>query len=273
MANEKHLLLTISGGYTNTAAQFTAETWQTGIRLLFSGPFGPPNLTPSVFPNDWNVTATSIARSETNWDIAGNWLITDSATGLWHPDDYLNDIVAPAVATWFGTANGFSSRCQLRTLKLYPIGAPSGDAIPAPPFAQGSPVTLSWKGTLPTGGNSGAAVPPQLSVVASHRTQQVGRHGRGRAFLPPIAATSLNEGGLSSATQTALLAAQVGLLEGLYWDGGGEDQWTLPVITGRPFVNYAPITQVRLGNVIDTQRRRRRSAAETFSSTNLSYSI
>jgi hypothetical protein len=36
-----------------------------------------------------------------------------------------------------------------------------------------------------------------------------------------------------------------------------------PIVTGAPFVNYGVVTQARIGNVVDTQRRRRRSLPET----------
>lgn len=269
MANEVHLLLTAIGGYTSTAAQFTEETWQIGIRhaLVFSGSVDPV----AALPTNVHVTAASINRDETNWTITGNWLADNGSTTQFHGDDYLNDVAGPAFATWMATSNCFSSRVQLRELRLYPVGT-NGKAVPAPPYAQGSPITLHWK-TPVGGGNSGAAVPPQLSVVASHLTQQVGRKGRGRAFLPPVTATSLNEGGLSSSVASALLNAQATLLGDLAVDSG-VGPWsasTRPSIIGAPWNSYAVINTVRVGNVIDTQRRRRRSASETFVSSAVSY--
>lgn len=269
MANEVHLLLTAIGGYSATATQFTEETWQIGIRhaLVFSGSVDPV----APLPTNVHITAAAINRNETNWTIVGNWLADNGSTTQFHGDDYLNDVAGPAFAAWMATASCFSSRCQLRELRLYPIGT-TGNAVPAPPYAQGSPITLRWK-TPVAGGNSGAAVPPQLSVVASHLTQQVGRRGRGRAFLPPVTATSLNEGGLSSSVATALLGAQRTLLGALAVNSG-VGPWsasTRPSIIGSPWNQYAVINTVRIGNVIDTQRRRRRSATEAFISGAVTY--
>jgi hypothetical protein len=44
-----------------------------------------------------------------------------------------------------------------------------------------------------------------------------------------------------------------------------------PVITGAPWTHYGVINQVRCGTVLDTQRRRRRSIAETYESQAVTY--
>lgn len=268
MANEKHLLIVAEGGYVGTAAQFTAETWQTGIRaaLVFGGVDDIGTL-----PNNWDPVPKSINRTEANWTITGNWKIDGPGLDTWEVDDWLNDQLGTLWDNWLGATNCFSTRVQLRTLKVYPIG-PDGRVVPAPPYAVGSPVTLTYTGTLPIGGNAAAMVPPQLSVVLSHRTPQVGRRGRGRSFAPPCAVNSLSEGSLSTASQTALLANQITLLEGIAYDSGGPSLATIrPIITGAPWTNYAVITQVQVDSIFDTQRRRRRSAAGTVESDQPAY--
>lgn len=60
------------------------------------------------------------------------------------------------------------------------------------------------------------------------------------------------------AGQQALLGALTGGITGV-----GTAHWQ-PVITGKPYVNYAVINEVAVGNVVDTQRRRRRSLPETY---------
>jgi len=268
MANEKHLLIVASGGYTATPTSFTNETWQTGLRAALV--FGAIDDV-GTLPNNWDIVPKNVNRTETNWTIQGNWKIDGPGLETWEVDDWLNDQLGTLYDSWLGATSCFSTRVQLRQLKVYPIG-PGGTVVPAPPYAQGSPMVLTYTGTLPTGGDSGAMVPPQLSVVASHRTAQVGRRGRGRAFLPPVNVSALSEGALGSATQTALLANQITLLEGVAYDDAGPGTSKIrPIITGDPFVDYAVITSVQVDSIIDTQRRRRRAAVGTVVTDTTSY--
>lgn len=268
MANEVHLLIVASGDYTGSATALTGETWQTGIRTALV--FGAVDDI-GTLPNNWSPVPKSINRTETGWTITGNWKISGPALETWEVDDWLNDQLAPAFTPWVQRTNCFSQRVQLRTLKVYPIGA-GGHVVPAPPFAQGSPVTLTYSGTPPGGALGGALLPPQLSVVASHRTQQVGRRGRGRSFLPPGSSTQVAEGTLGSTYQNALLASQVTLLEAIAYDSAGPATANIrPIITGMPFTDYAVITSVEVDSIFDTQRRRRRSAVGTVVSDQPSY--
>lgn len=260
MANEKHLLLEIGGGYTSGAG-LENEIWACTLR--FAAVYGSVDAV-GTFPNDWNPVAASVNRTETSWTIAGNWKLDAGAGYYFTPDDWLNDVVAPTAVTWLSTVIA-ASTVTLETLKLYPIGAPTGKSIPAPPYTQGSPMLLTFTGTLPHGGGTSYAFPPQNSVVASHRTNQTGRRGRGRMFLPPMAADGTTAGGrLTPTRQAAILAAQVAMLEAMIFSGSGLDLWNVrPVITGKPFVNYGVIAQAQVGDVIDTQQRRRDRLTET----------
>lgn len=269
MANETHFYLTADGDYNpSTAPLLAQETWQIGIRLaaVFGGEVDPLG----TLPDNVEVTRNTINRTETSWTIQGNWE-AGKGTIIFRPDDYLNDLAGPAFATWIATSNTFSSRARLRSLRLYPIGA-DGKSIPAPPYAQGSPMLLTYTGTLPSGGNSGAPLPPQNTPVASHRTAQVGRRGRGRAYLPVLPVGAVGEGVISNSVRDALSAAQATLLAALAYDRTLPDILHVrPIVTGAPWVNYAVINQVRVGNVMDTQRRRRKSIDETFKDTAVNY--
>jgi hypothetical protein len=160
----------------------------------------------------------------------------------------------------------FSSKTRLDSLKLSPIGT-NGKLIPAPPYSTGSPTLLTWTSSNPVGINGGEILPLQVSCVASHRTPQLGRHGRGRMFLPPFTGSATDgHGHLSSGTTASIAAAQAALLTSLtYSSSSSGGPHLAPIITGHPWTNYARINQVRVGNVLDTQRRRRRSLPETYS--------
>lgn len=266
MAGEKSLLLSIIGDWTDS--DLAAEGWQVGIRLALV--YGAVDDV-GTFPSNWDPVATTINRTETDWTITGNWLARAGIADF-DPGDYLNDVAAPAVTAW-AARSATSSQCRIRALKLSPIGAPSGSLVPAPPYASGTPCLLTWTSSYPVGTNGGDLLPLQNAAVASHRTLQTGRAGRGRAFLPGLTKSATDtDSRISSTVQGGLLSAQVALLEGLSYSGVlPGDPHVRPVVTGGNFTRYGVINQVRVGNIMDTQRRRRKSLPETYVTANPSY--
>lgn len=266
MANEKHLYLTIKGSVTTSG--LTSEVWQTGIRLALV--FGSVDPIGSL-PNNWNVSADTINRTETSWIITGNWNITNiSPAGSFQPDDYLNDQVAPAVAAWMA-ANKSSNQVVVDQMALYPIIAPLGRTEPAPPYATGTPCQLTMTDNS-IGGTVSGLLPLQDTVVASHRTSQIGRVGRGRMFLPPSGSSLITNGLVTDTNRDDIADAHQAFVEALAFDAGGLGTASLrPIVTGKPFTNYAVINAVRVGNVMDTQQRRRRQIIETFTTNSVTY--
>lgn len=263
MANEKHLLLTITGGYTD--ADLTNEKWQVGLRLaLFAGPSGDSAPDIGTLPNNWEPVAASISRVETSWTITGNWSIDLGLGASFAPDDYLNDQVTAAVSAWWANST-HSNLSRVEELRLYPIGA-DGKAVPAPPYAQGTPCTLTYTGSFPTGSGSAGIAPLQIAAVASHRTPQIGRKGRGRMFLPALSSTIIGTDSLISTTpRNAARDAQIAFLEALGYLDALTEWYLFPIVTGSPWTQYARISSVQVGSVPDTQRRRRNALVETLS--------
>lgn len=262
MANEKHLYVVAGGGYVD--AGLSNEEWQVGVRYIWKTGDAPDPI--GTLPNSWDVVALNTARTETDWRIDGNWTVEGGVTDL-DVGDWLNDQLAPAFDAWLGQS-AIHNIVRLDTIKVYPIGAPTGLVIAAPPYSQGTPVTLTWTANNPVGGGTSSVLPLQDSVVASHRTSQVGRRGRGRMFLPPassliMSSTAGARGRITSGSVAAVAAAQVTLLEDTQLNGSGPSGWACPVVTGMPFEQYALITQVQVGDVMDTQRRRRNALIET----------
>jgi hypothetical protein len=262
MAHEKHLLLRAAGDYVPST--LPGEIWQNDIRLaLVHGSVDSLG----TLPNNWDPSATAIARTETDWDITGNWKTTVLGSDF-NPDDYLNDQAAPAWTAFMAAAH-LSNQDRLRTLELFPIGAPDGKAVPAPPYALGTPCRLEWTGSYPTGGESSTQLPPQNSIAVSWRTQQIGARGRGRIFLPATTSGALSGGHVSTGAADDITAAAVTFLEALAYTSAS---WNvIPIVTGAPYVGYGIINQVRVGSVMDTQRRRRNRLTEVYTSTNVTY--
>ena len=268
MADEKHLLLTFGGSYTD--ASIDAESWQVGIRLaLVMGSVDAVG----TLPSNWDPVAQDINRTESYWTITGNWRIASlTPPATFNPDDYLNDQAAPAWTTFLASTI-CSDKLKTEYAKLYPIGAPSGRAIPAVPYTSGTPCTLAWTSLYPKGGSGSNLLPLQNSFAVSWRTGQIGRRGRGRMFMPPTTVAAPDAHGfLSSTFQTNVKNAAVAFLEDLaVTPVGPTAPHVRPIVTGSPFTQYGVINQVRVDNVIDTQRRRRRSLEGTILSGNPSY--
>lgn len=266
MALERHLLLTFGGSYV--PADLSPETWMCTLRLLLTD--GSPDPVGNL-DSGWDVNPTSISRTETDWTITGNWHATHTINNF-APDDFLNDQAAPALAAWMGAMPGVSSQAELQWAKLYPIGA-DGRAIPAPPYATGTPCELNWTSSIPVGGSSAQQLPLQISGVISHRTAQIGRPGRGRMYVPALTVDAVNHDSTFKTTwQTTAANVQCNTLEALQIDAGiGGGFWTYPIVTGGNWTKYAIINQVSVGNIPDTQRRRRRALVETRVSQNPAY--
>lgn len=259
MANEKHLLLTWGGDYVDSANG--SEVWQNGLRLVLSNDLMDPV---GTLPNNWSPVAESINRTETNWTITGNWRADFGGGLFFNPDDFLNDQVAPALDTWLGQS-GISDKIRLLWAKVFPIGT-NGKAVPAPPYSSGTPILLSWTSSYPTGDDGSAILPLQNSVVISHRTAQIGRRGRGRVFRAgPSGNANTTAGVIPSTIQGYLRDAEVAFLEALNNIYGVTDHtYTQAAVIGSPWSSYGMINSVRVGNRMDTQRRRRFQVEESY---------
>lgn len=113
------------------------------------------------------------------------------------------------------------------------------------------------------GTNAGDCLPFQCAPVVSFRTAVATRAGRGRIYAPSLGVDQQAGGTLISSAQTALLNGAVAMFAAL--TGGG--------FTGSlySYTTHAEtsITSVDVGNVIDTQRRRRNKLVETRVSANV----
>lgn len=108
-------------------------------------------------------------------------------------------------------------------------------------------------------------LPPQLSVVASLRTDLATRAGRGRFYLPPFdkGTVDATTGRLAATAVTDTLAAVNTLLTDLIAAS------ITPVIYSRTTHGTTTVTQVDIGDVFDTQRRRRDKLIEARTSQTL----
>jgi len=108
-----------------------------------------------------------------------------------------------------------------------------------------------------TGVNVGEMLPFQCATVVSLLTASATRHGRGRFYLPPLAALVLDGGRISAASLAVLDTAWTAFFDSLNTDG------VTPVVRNRTGHISTTVTSARIGDVIDTQRRRRNKLTET----------
>lgn len=163
-----------------------------------------------------------------------------------------NDVSTPS---WYSTA---ASGMNVDAYSLDTAGHATGKGSAA--FSGGD----SWVGTGTTG------LPWQDAVV-------VGTYGynpsgfvadrarkRGRFYLPPMAEAVLDQDGtLDGSTQTGLLAGAAGFVADLGSTAVGAWNFVPHVLSKTGGASYE-ITYVRLGQVVDTQRRRRNKLPENF---------
>lgn len=109
-----------------------------------------------------------------------------------------------------------------------------------------------------TGTADAEMLPFQCATVVSLLTNSATRHGRGRFYLPPLHADNLLNGRLSPTCMTTLDTAWTAYFDSLDTDG------VTPVVRNRTGHVSTTVTSARIGDVIDTQRRRRNKLTETY---------
>jgi len=257
MATLNHLYMTVSGSYEN--AYLAEETWQYGIRF-----YADLNDIPDVgTPNGaFEVAPDTLTASDASWSVESNWLGEGGVTDL-DPADYLLDCVGAVKTFHEAAANLISSDCIISQVQLYAIGS-DGKVVSTD---YGPAKAVATPAATVDGPATGTLLPVQCSVVASLRSINTTRRGRGRCYLPQMA-TSLvvaGTGQVSSTSRTNLSTNFAALLTACSVDGVS-DLKIAPIIIGSPWTSYFRVKNVLVGDQVDTQRRRRRSVTETYTS-------
>lgn len=106
------------------------------------------------------------------------------------------------------------------------------------------------------GTDASGPLPPQCSVVVSLRTALFNKSGRGRFYLPVFGSDVLAAGRLPATAKTQVATAAQKMIQSL--NGAG---YTV-VVYHRSTRTHDNVTQVNVGDVYDTQRRRRNKLIE-----------
>lgn len=128
--------------------------------------------------------------------------------------------------------------------------------------------------TTPVAGTSAATKTPQDSLVFSLRTSTPGARGRGRMYWPALAAplgtdfkiTSANA--LAYATAAAQLLKLIGDQINAEWAANSIAVTTELAVRSTTDHVSRKVERIQVGDVLDTQRRRRDRLSETYSVVN-----
>lgn len=101
------------------------------------------------------------------------------------------------------------------------------------------------------GSAAGSSLPPDVALVVSLRTGLANRRGRGRFYLPALAAASLTATGKVLTASVTTLIAALGTAFAPYTTATDT-----PVVYSRTGRSTATITSFDIGDLYDTQRRR-----------------
>lgn len=234
-----------------TGSRWGGEQWQTGIGLVDGDAGGVfPNAVREGLPT-FNAIADAENTSTTEFDISWSWRGTEKFSRS------LQLSLAQAATAY---CNGFKSfmaaDSELVAVRISAVQA-SGKLVNG-----GNYFYLK----TPIAGTQTAAVqmPPQLAIAVSHVTGARGAGGKGRMYLP-LNGKASTYGKLTSVDQTALAAGAKAFLEELYSIG------PVPAVISSAKLEYSAISRVRVGDVFDTQRRRREQVPEVYVDADLSY--
>jgi hypothetical protein len=252
----KFVRMLVSGGYSNAA--ISREQWAFNVNLLVTGgSLDDSGTLPSI-----SVVEDFQSGTWTGGTWSQSWHGT-VGTAVFTPHSFLTDQAQPAAQALFHAL--CSSEAVLKRISLYPMDypvAPKGDLR-----AQGGNVAHLDYSTPYAGGGDNTVLPLQVAQVLSWQANVLGRKGRGRIYIPAIAAAGgLGAHGLAAPGYiTACGAAGVSFIQALtYTSIVGTTAQVAPIITGKPYTNFGRIKEVRVGQVFDTQRRRRRQLPENF---------
>lgn len=106
----------------------------------------------------------------------------------------------------------------------------------------------------------GEQLPHECSIAVSLRTALATRAGRGRFYLPPYDTTTVESGRLDVDPRDQTAAAAQGMIQSLNGD-------SFQVVIYHHFtLDSTPVTRLDVGNVFDSQRRRRNKLVEVRTS-------
>lgn len=183
------------------------------------------------------------------------------------PSQTLVDALGPLWQTFFtATTSYIGSAWKTAEIKIAQLGT-DGKVIADTPVYYTYPTPI-------TGGGTGPNFPPQVALVATLVGPQArGLASKGRMFLPGVMSALDGNGRIADAQRASICTNLKTFLTAVNTHAATDNvvmlasQGRKPPLLGDP-VNHEVIS-VRVGNVYDTQRRRRNALAEAYSTATL----
>lgn len=247
-----HLLVNARGSYATSSN--AVESWSMGVRCL-AYPVEP--LSRGPIPSNVTVLDDAVEDVESGYTYLSSFRMNQGGNDF-DLKSWVTGSARLAFFNLFGQSR-ISTECLLEEVVVYPIDAATGKASDARSarcvFSTPKPGTIT-----------GNPMPLQIARVFSWNTSRPGPKGKGRMYVPGSPSSDAGVGGLlSTAHATSLANDAKNLLTTLSNSGGGDfNWWVTPIVTGKPYEQYATINQVRVGRALDTQRRRRRNIDEGY---------
>lgn len=116
--------------------------------------------------------------------------------------------------------------------------------------------------TTPLAGSNTMGLPPQTAAVCSLVSGGRGPRNKGRVFLPVTALGLSGDALINSSNATSMLTPVKTFLTSVAANASG---FTIAVVS-RTHATYSNITALRVGDEVDTQRRRRNARNEVYTS-------
>lgn len=240
------------------------ETWA-GESSMFGVHIGADSAIPdlstgtrdlqSFLVNDASTTSTTAhLNKQQGWtgDDSGAVNVTDA-----DQDDLAEAMWAFLNAMYPYVPNSFT----VESIRLYAL-SDTGRTVTAP---------CIYVPTSTLTGGSTNNLAPQLATVVSTGSATLGRKGRGRWYMGPHAASILEAHGLLSSTYiTALSTGAQTFLNALRKNGSGLATAYFPITYHRGTTTGSVINSIRVGDMADTQRRRRAQRKENYTTLALS---
>nr|CRY96625.1 hypothetical protein [uncultured prokaryote] len=199
------------------------------------------------------VASGTLGLSTEIWSCSLSMAAAGAAT---QPEDL--DIYADAWSAYIARAeSGISIYARLDSVKVNLVGA-DGRYV-----SKGETGEVQIPNNTVGGANSSQQWPNQCTMAVSLATARARGAGSKGRFFPPMAMTILGSDGRIAPTDAAAMAASADELITTLNTGAGSGL-TVVVASAVGAGSLRPVTEVRVGRVPDTQRRRRSALDEDY---------